>query len=64
MPNIKARQRPQPPPETQLEFDFMRDMPQQLSPAVAAKEFAAYRKAFGGERAGNITVIGSSQHGQ
>jgi hypothetical protein len=58
----KSSQRPQPPPETQLEFDFMAKMPPQLSPAAAAKEFAAYCKAFGGERAGNISVMGSSRH--
>jgi hypothetical protein len=52
--------RPQPPPEIQLEFTFMHDMPQQLSPAAATREFAAYRKAFGGERAGNIAITGSS----
>jgi hypothetical protein len=44
----------------QLELDFMANMPQQLSPAAAARDFAAYRKAIGGERAGNITVTGSS----
>jgi hypothetical protein len=44
----------------ELEFDFMANMPLQLSPAAAARDFAAYRKAFGGERAGNITVTGSS----
>jgi hypothetical protein len=63
MSNIKATQRPQPPPGTQLEFDFMANMPLQLSPAAAARDFAAYCKAFGGERADNLTVMGSSQHG-
>jgi hypothetical protein len=34
----------------QLEFDFMADMAPHLSPAAAAREFAAMRRSVGGER--------------
>jgi hypothetical protein len=34
----------------QLEFEFMRNMRPQLSPAAEAREFATLRRSVGGER--------------
>jgi len=35
---------------TQREFEFMKTMPLQLSPAAAKREYEALQKAVGGER--------------